>query len=89
MAKIVKRRGHLEEFDERKAYASCYNSCLNAHYEMIPAEELSELVTAELKFWIEPKETLTSQEIFEYLTERLTDKDPEVGFLYETHRDIS
>jgi len=41
MIHIVKRRGHKEEYDERKVYASAYAACLNVHLGEIEAEEIA------------------------------------------------
>ena len=44
---IVKRRGHVEEFDERKVYGSCYAACLSSHVPHIEAEKVCEKVSKE------------------------------------------
>ena len=61
---IVKRRGHTEEFDERKVYASCYAACLSSHVEHMEAEKISEKVTKEIKTWARKKKRVDSSEIF-------------------------
>ncbi len=64
MTHIVKRRGHKEIFDERKVYASVFAACLSAHIDKEKAEVTANLVTKEIKKWIEDKEDVTSDAIF-------------------------
>lgn len=60
---LVKRKGHIHPFDEKKLYGSCYAACLSAHVEHTKAEKISEMVTREIKKWIKPKKKLTSDMI--------------------------
>lgn len=85
---IVKRRGHTEEFDERKVYATCYSACKNADIHDDKAEEICEKVSKELKKWIGTKKYVTSGAIFAQLTKTLRKQDKNAAFMYETHRDI-
>ena len=38
---IVKRRGHMEEYDEKKVYGSCYYACMSAHVPEKEAEKIA------------------------------------------------
>lgn len=86
---IVKRRGHIEKFDERKVYASCYAACLSSHIEHIKAEKICEKVTKVIKIWIKKKKQTDSSEIFKKTTSTIKRYDKDAAFMYETHRDIS
>ena len=86
---IVKRKGHAEEFDERKVYASCYAACLNAQIEHTKAEKICEKVSRELKAWAIKKKYADSKEIFKKVTAAMKRHDKNAAFMYETHRDIS
>lgn len=89
MTHIVKRKGHKQKFDERKVYASVYAACLSAHCDKEEAEVTANLVCREIKKWIDKKETVTSQQIFEQVSEELGHLNKSAAFMYKTHRDIS
>lgn len=52
---IVKRKGHQEHFDERKAYASIYFASRSAHLGEKEAETLANKVVSELKTYLDKK----------------------------------
>ena len=89
MVHIVKRHGHKESFDERKVYASVYAACLSAHILQEESENISSLVTREVKKWIEGKQEVPADQISKQVTEELEHLNSEAAFMYETHRDIS
>ena len=86
---IVKRKGHTEEFDERKVYASCYAACLSSHVEHTAAEKICEKVAKEVKTWARKKKTVDSSDIFKKVISTLKKHNKDAAFMYETHRDIS
>ena len=86
---IVKRKGHAEEFDERKVYASCYAACLSSHVPHMEAEKICENVSKEIKTWAKKKKQVDSSEIFQKVTVALKKHNKDAAFMYETHRDIS
>lgn len=86
---IVKRRGHTEEFDERKVYASCYAACLNTQILHEEAEKICEKVAKEVKAWARKKKAVSSDEIFRKTISAIKKHHEDVAFMYETHRDIS
>ena len=86
---IVKRRGHEEEFDDRKVYASCYAACLSSHIEHIEAEKISEKVSKEIKTWARKRKTVDSSDIFKRVIAAMKKHNKDAAFMYETHRDIS
>ncbi len=89
MTHIIKRRGHKEEFDERKLYASIYAACLSSHVKHEEAESIANLVCREIKKWLTNKEEVTSDEIFKQAGAELKHLNKEASFMYLTHRDIS
>lgn len=86
---IVKRKGHTQEFDDRKVYASVYAACLAAHTKTEEAESISNLISREIKHWVLKKEIVTSNEIFKKVGEELQALNKAAAFMYKTHRDIS
>ncbi len=86
---VVKRRGHEENFDERKLYASCYAACLSASINHAKAEKICESIVAEIKKIIKTKACISSDEIFSKTIKILKKHDENAAFMYETHRDIS
>ena len=86
---IVKRRGHKQEFDERKVYASVYAACLSCHMDKESAETIATVVVEKIKRWLTKKDEATSDDIFKQVSEELMSLDKEVAFMYTTHRDVS
>lgn len=86
---IVKRKGHLEEFDERKIYSSCYAAALSAGIPHRAAEKLCGDVCSDLKKWLDDKYLVTSDQIFRKTTALMKKHDKKASFMYETHRDIA
>lgn len=89
MTNIVKRRGHKEEYDERKVYASSYAACRNAHLPEKEAESIADKVTKDIENWIEDKDEVDSKQIFEEVTKSLAKYNEDASFMYETHLDVS
>lgn len=86
---IVKRKGHVEEFDERKVYASCYAACLNTQLKPQEAEKICARVSRGVKAWARIRREVSSQDIFHRVIAEIKKHDKDVAFMYETHRDIS
>ena len=86
---IVKRRGHAEEFDERKIYASSYAACLSSGIKPRESEKISEKVSKEIKTWARKRRYANSSEIFRKVVAGLKKHNKDAAFMYETHRDIS
>lgn len=89
MTHIVKRRGHKQKFDERKLYASIFAACRSTHCKEEESESTANLVTIEVKRWVDEKEEVTSDAIFEKAAEELGHLNKDAAFMYKTHRDIS
>jgi len=86
---IVKRRGHLQRFDERKVYATCYAACLASHIQREKAKKICETVMKGIKGWIRPKKIVTSDQIFKETAKLLAKQNRDAAFMYKTHRDIA
>lgn len=89
MIHIVKRKGHKEEFDERKVYASSYSACLSIHLKEEESEKIAAKVTQKVKDFLKNKDEVTSGEIFDLVKDALKKYNEHAAFMYETHRDIS
>ncbi|MDO8642438.1 MAG: ATP cone domain-containing protein [Candidatus Woesearchaeota archaeon] len=85
---IVKRHGRMEEFDERKVYATCYRACKDASLDDKKAEKICSSVATQLKKWAGTKKCVMSDAIFAQLARALRKHDKNAAFMYETHRDI-
>ena len=89
MTLIVKRKGHKENFDSRKVYASVYAACLNVHMHVGEAELVADKVSKELTSWLEDQKEVAAHDIFRQVTAVLGKYNPDAAFMYETHRDVS
>jgi transcriptional regulator NrdR family protein len=83
---IVKRRGRVEEYDEKKVYASIYSAALNSHYKEKEAENLAEQVMKKVNKWINAKGVVKSDDIKNQILRNI--KDKEVALMYNHHLDI-
>jgi len=86
---VVKRRGHTEQFDERKVYGSIYSACSNCDLHERECEKLAEQVIEELKKVLANKKEINSTEIFGLVISILAKYHEDAAFMYQVHRDIS
>lgn len=86
---IVKRKGHKEQFDERKVYASVFAACMNTRMSEQEAELVAEKVAEEIKDWVSTQDEVTSEQIFTRVVKELSHLNEKAAFMYTTHRDIS
>ena len=89
MTHIVKRKGHKEEYDERKEYASIFAPCKNVHLNDAEAESIADKVAKEITSWIKEKTEVNYTEIFEKVSELLNKYNEDASFMYKTHLDVS
>ena len=89
MSIVVKRKGHKQDFDIKKVYASVYASCRNVHLNEQDSEAMADKVSKEVENQINNKTEVDSNEIFKLTTEVLKSHNEEASFMYETHRDVS
>lgn len=86
---VVKRKGHAEEFDEKKAYGSVYWACKSSSLHTKQCEEISEKVVEELKKEIKDHGAVSSDTIFKFISKELAKHHKDAAYMYRTHRDIS
>ena len=85
---VIKKKGHIEVFEDKKIFTAVYESCLNAHLSKEKANGIAKKVTNELKKRIKGRE-VRSDFLFKNVIEILKKHDKDAAFLYETHRDVS
>jgi len=86
---LVKRKGHIHLFDERKVYASCYAACLSAHIKNTDAEKIAGSVTNDINKWLKNKKQITTDRLFKEIGKIMKKYNEDAAFMYVTHRDIS
>ena len=82
---VVKRKGHTEEFDEKKVYGSVYAACASAHYDEMQCEKIAGEMTKRVKKLLKNKKEIQSIEIRKKIEKELKKKDEELAFFYEQH----
>ena len=80
---VVKRKGHTEDFDEKKVYGSVYAACASAHYDEMQCEKTAGEATKEVKKLLKNKKEILSTEIRKKIKSELKKKDEELAFFYE------
>ncbi len=86
---IVKRKGHLEKFDEKKAYASVYFACRSSHLGEQEAEKIAQKVLQSLTKEMAPQKEVSSDWIFSFISKEMEKHNKDAAYMYRTHRDIS
>lgn len=89
MIQVVKRKGHKEEFEERKLYASVYAACSIANMNEKGCEAVASHVSRKVKGELKNKKIVSSSTIAGLVKKHLKKKNKDAAFIYETHRDIS
>ena len=89
MTQIVKRKGHTEEFDERKLYASVFAACMTLRMTDEEGETISHMVTDDVKSVIKKKKEITAHLLHVEAANSLKKYHPDAAYLYSTHRDLS
>ena len=84
---VVKRHGHVERYDGKKVYASCYAAALNSHFTEENAEKLALGVMKKVNRWAKGKKSMSSTDVRNQVLKNIADKD--VKLMYKHHRDIS
>lgn len=88
MKHIVKRRGHTEQYDQRKLYASVYAACLSVRVPQGEAELVAERVAADLDKWLHDKQEVTSGDIGRNGYKSLNVYNSEAAWMYKHHRSV-
>jgi transcriptional regulator NrdR family protein len=86
---VVKRRGHEEKYDVKKAYASVYSAALSCHYKEQKSEKLAKKVTDSITSWVKRKGCVGSNEIRDEIIKKLKEIDKDVALMYGHHLDLS
>lgn len=86
---VVKRRGHEEQFDSKKLYASVYFACASVRMPQGECELTSDAVTKEVMKKLEKKSEINSHQIAKLAQSQLKMYNPDAAYMYRTHRDIS
>jgi len=89
MTLIVKRKGHKENFDVKKVYASVYAAFLNVDMHEGEAELIADKVSSEVESNLKSKGEVTSTHILRIVADTLRKYNTDAAFMYETHRDVS
>lgn len=89
MKHIVKRKGHTEEFDEKKIYGSVFAACMTLRMFEKEGELIADTVTKEVVLYFKDVQKMTNQEIHREVTKRLHKYNPDAAYIYDTHKDIS
>ncbi len=86
---VVKRRGHTEDFDEKKIYGSIYAACSTCDLKHLECEKLAEQTLVELKQTIKGRKEVNSSELFGLVISILAKYHEDAAVMYQLHRDIS
>lgn len=89
MGHIVKRKGHSEEFEPRKIYASVFSACMVLRMSDSEAELLADAVSKEVAERASTSEELSAKNLHSWVVQSLEKLNKDVAFMYDTHRDIS
>ncbi len=85
---VVKRRGHVEPFDERKIYASVYEACHATQLSTKQAEKMAASVTLTIQKWAEKKDHLNAHEIHQVVVKALKKHHADTAYMYEHHKNM-
>lgn len=86
---IIKRKGHKEDFYEKKLYASIYSAARISGLKEKEAENIADKILKSVLSSIKGKNCVSSDFIFKLAIKNLKKINKEIAFMYETHRDIS
>ena len=89
MNHIIKRRGHREEFEAKKLYASIYAACLVLRVTDKEAESIADRVTRHVSTAITEKKEIDSHQLRQIAADHLHEYNPEAAYIYRHHRDIA
>lgn len=85
---VIKRKGHREEYDQKKVYGSVYFAVMNCHESEKTAEQVAEKVSQTITAWITKQQFLESKDIKEKITEELYKVNEDYALMYRTHLDL-
>jgi transcriptional regulator NrdR family protein len=88
MKHIVKRKGHTEQYDNRKLYASIYSACLSVRAPEGEAELVAERVVGDIEKWLTKKVEVTAHDIRQNAASHLAIYNPDAAYIYKNHREL-
>jgi len=88
MNHIVKRKGHAEQYDARKLYASIYAACLSVRATEGEAELVAERVVKDVEAWLAKKHEVTSSDIRRMASRHLKAYHADAEYMYWHHREL-
>ncbi len=90
---MVKRKGHTEDYDERKVYGSVYAACYVVKLSEKKCEQTASRVAKDITKIVKKGATknvcLDTSVIKRLATAKLRKHNKDAAFMYETHRDLS
>lgn len=89
MKRVVKRRGHTEDYDERKLYASLFRACTVVSVPETEAELVAAHVCHDVASWLGDKHEITSRDIFREASKHLEVYNAEAAYMYRHFRNVS
>ncbi|PSO42800.1 hypothetical protein BRC19_03895 [Candidatus Saccharibacteria bacterium QS_5_54_17] len=89
MKHIVKRGKHTQEYDERKLYASIFAAAVAVRVPQQEAELVAKQVCQDVSNWLADKHEVTAGDIHRQAAKHLRAYNPDAGYIYDTHREIS
>ncbi len=88
MVLTIKRKSNIEEYDEKKVYASVYAAALNSHYSEEKSEKLADVVSKRVTKWTKSHSHIDSKDIREQIIINLKKLDKDVAVMYKHHLDL-
>lgn len=88
MKHIVKRKGHAEEYDSRKLYASIFSACISVRATEGEAELVAERVVKDVEQWLGKKHEVTSVDIRRVASQNLAAYHADAEYMYRRHREL-
>ncbi len=85
---IVKRKGKLEAYDEKKVYASVYAAALNCHYSEKESEKIASHILKKVSSWTRKHLLIDSRDLRDRILLHLKKKDKHVALMYKHHLDV-
>jgi len=81
----------MEEFDEKKIYASAYSACLNCHLGEKKSEQIAQKALTEVKAALLKNSTqnISSSHLSILVHAALKKQNEDAAFMYSTHLDLS
>lgn len=86
---IIKRDGGIERYDEKKVYASVFESCINAHISKKKSYEIARKITNNVNKKMKRITKINSNVLFLYIANILRKHSEDAAFLFATHRDVN